>query len=166
MPLRSPGRVFWPLAGLLVLVDCSSKRVIEDVVPLAGGSVSIIDDFVRLTLAYNQGAAFSTHLGPYQRWVLIGTSLTVLVVLARSYRAITGMGLIATAGLAFTMGGAAGNMLDRLISDRGVVDFIDVGVRSWRFYLFNAADAGVAIGAALLALAFWRSDRAPGTGAS
>lgn len=157
--MRSPGRVFWPLASLLVLADCSSKRAIEEAVPLVGVPQPIIDDVVQFTLGYNQGAAFSTHLGPYQRPVLIGLALLILVILARSYRVITRTGRVGTAGLALVVGGAVGNLLDRLISDRGVVDFIDVGIGSSRFYVFNVADAGVSIGAALLAYAIWRSDR-------
>ena len=60
---------------------------------------------------------------------------------------------------ALVVGGAAGNMLDRLISDRGVVDFIDVGVGASRFFIFNVADAGVSVGAALLIIATWRNER-------
>lgn len=156
--MRSPGRVFWPLASLLVLADCSSKRAIEETTPLIGVPQPIVDNVLRFTLSYNQGAAFSTHFGPYQRWILIGVAVAILVVLARSYRQITLMGRVATAGLALVVGGAVGNLLDRLISSRGVVDFIDVGIGASRFYLFNVADAGVSVGAALLAYALWRSD--------
>lgn len=144
---------------MLVLADCSSKRAIEDVVPTTGVPKPIIDGVLRFTLAYNPGAAFSTYFGPYQRWVLIGFALAILVVLARSYREITQTGQIGTAGLALVAGGAVGNLLDRLMSARGVVDFIDVGIGSTRFYVFNVADAGVSIGAALLAYALWHAGR-------
>jgi signal peptidase II len=157
--VRSPGRVFWPLASLLVLADCSTKRAIEEAAPLVGVPHPVIDNVVQFTLGYNQGAAFSTHLGTYQRPVLIGLALLILVILARSYRVITRTGRVGTAGLALVVGGAVGNLLDRLMSDRGVVDFIDVGFGSSRFYVFNVADVGVSIGAALLAYAIWRSDR-------
>lgn len=56
-------------------------------------------------------------------------------------------------------GGAAGNLLNRLRSPQGVVDFIDIGVGATRFYTFNVADIGVCAGAILLAWAFWREDR-------
>src|SRR5512142_2655325 len=133
MPMRSPGRVFWPLAGLMVL-----------------------EDVVRFTLLYNKGAAFSTEFGPYQRWFLIGATLVFLLLLAQHYRQITDAGRLATVGLALLAGGAVGNLLDRLTSARGVVDFIDVGTQSTRFYVFNFADAGVTIGAILLGYALWR----------
>ncbi|MEP6618876.1 MAG: signal peptidase II [bacterium] len=157
--MKSPGRVFWPLASLLLLADCSSKRAIEEAFPVVGVQKPIVHDVVKFSLAYNQGAAFSTHFGPYQRWVLIAFALAVLCMLALSYGQITRTGRVGTAGLALVVGGAVGNMLDRLISNRGVVDFIDIGVGSTRFYVFNIADVGVSLGAMLLAFALWRSDR-------
>jgi signal peptidase II len=91
---------------------------------------------------------------------MIGLVVAVLVVLARSYRQITQRGLFGTVGLALIAGGAAGNLLDRIISARGVVDFIDVGIGDSRFYLFNVADGGVSVGAAILAYVFWQDARA------
>jgi signal peptidase II len=160
MAVSARGRVFWPMASLMLLADCSTKRAIEEALPVAGESKPIIDHFLQFTLAYNQGAAFATNLGSYQRWVMIGLVLAVLLVLARSYRPITQRGLLGTVGLALIVGGAAGNLLDRIMSARGVVDFIDVGIGSSRFYLFNVADAGVSVGAAVLAYVFWREARA------
>lgn len=159
MTLSRPGRLFWPLACILVLADCSSKRIIEATVSPPGTSVPIVGDLLRFTLAYNPGAAFSTRFGAYQRWVLIAVVCLVLVMLSRLYRTVTRTGWVGTVGLALVVGGAVGNLIDRLISNRGVVDFIDVGVQSSRFYVFNVADAGVSVGAALLALALWRSDQ-------
>ena len=157
--MRSPGRVFWPLAVTLVLADCSSKRAIEEAIPLPGLTRPVVDDVLRFTLAYNRGAAFSTSFGPYQRWLLIAVAGAMLALLWRSYGRVARLGGAAVAGLALVAGGAAGNLLDRLASDRGVVDFIDLGVGNARFYVFNVADAGVSVGAALLAYAFWRHDR-------
>ncbi len=162
--MRSPGRVFWPLTAALVLADCTSKRVIEDTAPLIGVSRPVLDGVVRFTLDYNQGAAFSTYFGPYQRWVLIALTLGILGGLARGYRRITHTGWLGVAGLALVAGGAVGNLLDRLASDRGVVDFIDVGIGGARFYVFNIADAGVSVGAVLVAYAIWRSDAFRTTG--
>ena len=158
--MRSPERVFWPLTSLMLLADYATKRAIEAALAVSGGSKPIIDHLVQFTLAYNQGAVFATRLGPYQRWLMIGLVLAVLVVLARAYHQITQRGLFGTIGLALIAGGAVGNLLDRIISARGVVDFIDVGIGDSRFYLFNVADAGVSVGAAILACVFWREARA------
>ena len=65
---------------------------------------------------------------------------------------------VATVALALIGGGAAGNLLDRLRSSRGVVDFIDIGVGDVRFWTFNLADAGVFCGAMLLLLVLSRAD--------
>lgn len=82
--------------------------------------------------------------------------LAVLLVLAASHREITGRGRLGAVGLALIVGGAVGNLLDLLASPRGVVDLIDVGIGSARFYPFNIADAGVTVGAVILACVFWR----------
>jgi signal peptidase II len=92
--------------------------------------------------------------------VLIGFVVAVLLILAASYRRITRRGLAGTVGLALIVGGAMGNLWDRVASTRGVVDFIDVGLGSARFYVFNVADAGVTVGALILAWVFWREERA------
>jgi signal peptidase II len=120
----------------------------------------VVDDFVRFTLGYNEGAAFSTYLGPHQRWLLIGMVLLTLAMLARLYGDLASRGWMGVTGLALVVGGALGNLLDRIRSERGVVDFIDVGVGSTRFYIFNVADAGVFVGAVLLAWTLWQRDRA------
>jgi signal peptidase II len=61
--------------------------------------------------------------------------------------------------LAMIIGGALGNLLDRLMSSRGVVDFIDVGIGTWRFWTFNVADMAIDIGIALFAWTLWRAGR-------
>lgn len=88
-------------------------------------------------------------------------ALVAVAVLAGIYRRadVRRPGLIVA--LALVMGGALGNLLDRLRSARGVVDFIDIGVGGWRFWTFNVADIGVSVGAVLLAWYLARSDEAP-----
>ena len=61
--------------------------------------------------------------------------------------------------LGLAWGGAAGNLIDRIRSPHGVVDFIDVGVNSWRFWTFNVADSAVTVGALVLAWSLSREDR-------
>lgn len=157
--MRSPSRIFWPLVSVLVLADCSTKRVVEATVSTYAAPKPLIADLLRLTLAYNQGAAFSTHFGPYQRWVLIGIAVALLATIAWWYTSAVRAGRVAIVGLALVVGGAMGNLLDRLISDRGVVDFLDLGVGATRFFVFNVADAGICIGAVLLMYSLWRHER-------
>jgi signal peptidase II len=75
------------------------------------------------------------------------------------YRRLPASNGVATVALGLIGGGAAGNLLDRLRSSRGVVDFIDVGVGDVRFWTFNIADAGVFCGAMLLLLVLTRADQ-------
>ncbi len=157
--MRAPGRLFWPLAAVTILADCSSKRAVEAAMPLVGVPQDVVHGLVRLNLQYNPGAAFSTNFGPYQRWVLVSIAIGILAVLWRSYGRIAQAGWLSVTGLALVVGGAVGNLLDRLISNRGVVDFIDVGIGATRFFVFNVADAGVSVGAVLLIIATWRADR-------
>jgi signal peptidase II len=61
--------------------------------------------------------------------------------------------------LGLAWGGAAGNLLDRIRSPLGVVDFIDVGLTTWRFWTFNVADSAVTVGAIVLAWSLSREER-------
>jgi signal peptidase II len=123
----------------------------------------IFGDVVRFTLAYNPGAAFSMSLGAYSRFIFGGFALIALVVLWRLYR-MTGTGArsgdsVRIAALGFAWGGAAGNLIDRFRSPMGVVDFIDIGYGSTRFWTFNVADSAVTVGALVLAWSLSREDR-------
>jgi len=152
-------RIFWPLASVLVLADCATKRVVEATVPPHAVPTPLVADLLRVTLEYNPGASFSTQFGPYQRWVLIGVALGMLTAMGWWYRPAARAGRVAIAGLALVAGGAVGNLLDRLISDRGVVDFLDVGIGARRFFVCNVADVGISLGAVLLLFALWHHER-------
>lgn len=157
--MRLPKFVFWPLATTLVLCDCATKRAIEEsVVP--GVPRPVVKGLVRFTLEYNRGAAFSTHLGRHERALLIAGGFAILGMLLFLYRDLmrSRKSWPAVVGSALAVGGAVGNLLDRVRSPRGVVDFIDVGVGASRFYIFNVADIGLSVGAVLIAYALWRTE--------
>jgi len=157
MELRK-ARIFWPLVVVLLLTDCATKDLAEShLVPFVPEPV--LGDFLRFTLAYNRGAATGITVGEHSRIIFSLTALLAVLVLSRLYRRADYRypGLIV--GLALVMGGAIGNLADRLRSTRGVVDFIDMGVGDWRFWTFNVADMGVSIGAVLLAWYLTKADR-------
>jgi signal peptidase II len=83
-----------------------------------------------------------------------------LAILGRLYRATTRGDLPRVFALALVCAGAIGNLLDRLRSDLGVVDFIDVGFGDVRWPTFNVADMAVSCGAVLLAWVLWQEDHA------
>ena len=118
----------------------------------------VLGEAVRLTLVYNPGAAFGLHLGQYSRWIFTLLTIGALLLLWRLYQGTRPDDRSRTLALALVCGGAVGNLVDRLKSARGVVDFIDVGIGTHRWPTFNVADMAVSCGALLLAYVLWRED--------
>ena len=165
MPKQDTGnaRLFWLTIAIVAVTDAVTKHLahtrLARHVPL-----DIIGEVVRIALAYNPGAAFGLHVGPYSRWFFLVVTLVALVVLYRMYRDTPPGNRLRVAALALISGGALGNLINRLWSSRGVVDFIDVGVGDLRWPTFNVADIGVSLGAILLGWLLWREDRRQSTG--
>lgn len=151
-------RLFWGTAASVVALDVVTKllaeRLLVERVP-----VRVIGDFARLTLAYNPGAAFSMSVGPASRYLFGAFAALALVILWRLYRSSGPDERMKTLGLGLAWGGAAGNLVDRIRSSRGVVDFIDLGVGGVRFWTFNVADSAVTIGAVILAWILFQEER-------
>jgi signal peptidase II len=150
-------RRFWPLFAVVVLTDCATKRAAELHLVPAHVPHEFLGEIVRLTLAYNPGAAMSLSLGAHSRVGLSLLALGALLVMAYLYRRTAPGDRQAAAGLALIAAGALGNLIDRLRSERGVVDFIDVGLGGWRFWTFNVADMAIALGAVVLVVAMYRT---------
>jgi signal peptidase II len=150
-------RRFWPLFFLVLLADCGTKRAAETILMPANVPHEFFGELVRLTLAYNPGAAMSISLGAHSWLGFSMLALCALVIVGHMYRQTSAGDSLAAAGLALIASGALGNLLDRLRSPRGVVDFIDVGIGDLRFWTFNVADVGITCGAMLLLLAFLRT---------
>ncbi len=143
--------VVWLIvAAVLVLADQATKAAIIRWIPLYGDVP--INDFLNLTHQQNTGAAFSflAGAGGWQRWffvVLASVVSAALVVWLWRIRA--GNLLALSAGLTFVLGGALGNLVDRIRLGY-VTDFIQVWFGSWAFPSFNVADSAITVGAALL----------------
>jgi signal peptidase II len=119
----------------------------------------VIGEAVRFTLVHNPGAAFGLHVGPYSRWVFMTLTVVALAILAWLYQSTREGHVSRTLALALVCGGAIGNLIDRVRSDMGVVDFIDIGFGDSRWPTFNVADMAVSSGAFLLAWVLWEDDR-------
>lgn len=156
---RPSARLFWGAALVVVLLDFVTKRLAERFLFPPHEPHSIIGDVVRFTLAYNPGAAFSMSLGPYSRYIFGAFALIALVVLWKLYRESRDTERMKVLGLGLAWGGAAGNLIDRLRSAYGVVDFIDIGVGTTRFWTFNVADSAVTVGAVILGWVLLQEDR-------
>ena len=113
---------------------------------------SIVSDIVVLVHAQNPGIAFSLFANsrsPWLAWVLVASSVVVMIVLV--WMIVTGRagGTLAHCGLALILGGAAGNALDRVIHG-GVTDFLEVRLWTYIWPAFNVADSAITIGAILV----------------
>ena len=143
-------RVFWPILLTLLIADCASKEFAESYLAPEHTPHEVIGSVVRFTLAHNVGGAMGLSLGPYSRIGLAFAALLALFVLGQLYIRTPATARLRAAALALVIGGAIGNLGNRLLSPRGVTDFIDLGVRSWRFWTFNVADSCITVGAILL----------------
>jgi signal peptidase II len=152
------GRLFWGAAALVVILDLITKLCAQRFL-IPHMPRPVLGDVARLTLAYNPGAAFSMSLGPMSRYVFGAFAIVALVILWRLYREAQPSDRLKVMALGLAWGGAAGNLIDRFRSPRGVVDFIDIGVGSVRFWTFNVADSGVTVGAVLLGWVLLQEDR-------
>jgi signal peptidase II len=157
---NSNARLFFGLAGSIVLLDAFTKILAVDQLVPSHLPRRVIGETLRLTLVFNPGAAFGLHLGPFSRWIFTALTIGALVLLWELYRTTRAGDMLRTLALSLVCGGALGNLVDRLKSGRGVVDFIDVGVGSVRWPTFNVADMAVTCGAVLLAIVLWKEDTA------
>lgn len=157
---RSKALLFWPLVTGLVIVDRVTKIVAEQALWPRNVPRSVFGEWFRWTLVYNPGAAFGLHLGEYSRWIFLTLTLGALAILLRLYSHTASDDRRRTLAIGLVTAGAIGNLIDRIISPRGVVDFIDIGIGDTRWPTFNVADMAVSTGALLLAWVLWGEDKA------
>jgi signal peptidase II len=143
----------------VVILDVITKLTAEILLRTPHVPHPIIGNVVRFTLAYNPGAAFSMSLGAASRIVFGTFALVALVILWRLYKGSAPGERLKVLALGLAWGGAAGNLIDRVRSPLGVVDFIDIGVGNVRFWTFNMADSAVTVGAILLGWVLLQEDR-------
>ena len=149
--------IFWTAAGLVVVLDLITK-IIAEATLLRTPGIPVLGDWFQLRLVYNQGAAFGLHLGPYSRWIFLAVAIVAVFVLRRMSHTSPPGDTFRQLALGLVAGGAAGNLIDRIRSERGVVDFLDVGIGALRWPTFNVADIAVSCGAIALVISMWRED--------
>ncbi len=113
-----------------------------------------LNGFINITHQRNEGAAFSflADAGGWQRWAFIVLATAVAgFITAWLWRLRTERQVMLSAGLALVLGGAVGNLIDRIRLGY-VIDFFQVWIGSWPFPSFNVADAAITVGAAFLIL--------------
>jgi signal peptidase II len=115
-------------------------------------SVGVLPGFLDFTHVRNTGAAFGMLDDmdfPYKTAIVGVVASAALVAVAFYSRTLAQGQLIARIGLALIVGGAAGNLIDRLTVG-SVVDFVDVYFRDWHFWVFNVADSAITVGVTLM----------------
>ncbi|HEY1091893.1 MAG TPA: signal peptidase II [Burkholderiaceae bacterium] len=136
------------LAALVVVLDQLTKTLVLSVFQY--GDSRVITGFFNLVRAHNTGAAFSFLAGAsgWQRWFFVGLALAATAFITWLLRKHGHQTLFALA-LSMILGGAVGNVIDRLLHGY-VVDFVQLHAAGWYFPAFNVADSAITLGAILL----------------
>ncbi|WP_323121028.1 signal peptidase II [Burkholderia alba] len=148
---KSPSGSLAPWLGIsLIVILFDQLTKIAVLKTFAYGVLHPVAPFFNLTLIYNRGAAFGflATAGGWQRWAFtalgIGATLVICYLLKRH-----GHQRLFSTSLALILGGALGNVIDRLVYGH-VIDFLDFHVAGWHWPAFNLADSAITIGAILL----------------
>lgn len=156
--VRSRFIAFVGTASAILVLDLFTKFLVQHTLR-PDESIPVFGDFFRLTFIHNPGAAFGLHLGPYSRFIFLSLAFIALGVLVVMYRHTAAGDRLRLFAIGAIAGGALGNVIDRLRSAHGVVDFLDFGIGDLRWPVFNIADTAVTIGAALLLASLWVEDQ-------
>ena len=147
--VRAP-RFWWATIGIVV-ADQATKAMVNTALGLYD-STTVIPGFLDLVHVRNEGVAFgllnNTDL-PYKTAITTILAVTALAGIALYARQLRDREWVARLGLACILGGAVGNLIDR-VRQGYVLDFVDVYWKAWHFWAFNVADAAITIGAILV----------------
>lgn len=144
-------KYFFLIAALVILLDRISKWAVSATLPLHD-SLTVIPGFFHITHVENTGAAFGLFAESTAQWkigALVTFSLVALVIVTillwKNSHSVSTM----TVGLSLILGGAVGNLWDRVVAGH-VVDFLDFHISQYYWPAFNVADSAIVIGAILL----------------
>ena len=145
------GRPIWPLflgiAAAVAVVDQLAKAWLTSFLS-PGESVDVIGDYLRLVHGQNNGALFGLFRDSALLFGIVSIGVIGLIV---TYHARSGRSVYLSVTLGLLLGGAIGNLIDRFRLGY-VVDFVDMGIGTLRFYTFNVADMAISLSLLLLIL--------------
>lgn len=146
-------RLEFVLPMLIVALDQATKAMVRASVPVHD-SVTVIPGFLDITHALNSGAAFGILNYadfPFKTAIIAVIATAALIGVGMYAASLAHHQLVARIGLALIIGGAAGNLVDRVLAG-SVVDFVDVYWRTHHFWAFNVADSAISVGVTILIL--------------
>jgi len=152
----------YALASMVFALDRLTKRIIESRMSVFD-THTVIPGFFDIVHARNRGAAFSIFAdstSPLRPFLLIGLSLAALILVAGILRKASSMDKPTAIGLSLILGGALGNVFDRIVSG-AVTDFLDFYIGTLHWPAFNVADSAIVIGSGLLLLSLLRPKQQP-----
>src|SRR3989475_7232201 len=144
------------VAAVIFVLDRVTKAWVTENIPL-GTARPVVGEYVRIVHAQNNGAAFG--LLPERTTLLSVLSVVAVIAILYYYRQIASRSVLIAATLGMQLGGAFGNLIDR-VEQGYVVDFIDVGIPNGpRFWAFNVADSSIVVGIFLVTILLYAQDR-------
>ncbi len=142
------------IGGMVVALDQAAKFWVASSMRI-GQSIPVLDGIFHITYIENPGAAFG--LFAHQRWMFLAAGGALLLIAAASYRHIRRADVLTRSGVSLLLGGAVGNLIDRVRLGR-VIDFFDF--RVWP--VFNIADIAICVGVGLILCAIFRENASEG----
>lgn len=143
------------IAGVIIALDAWTKQLIRN--NLAYGQTwnpwPWLEPYARLVHWKNTGAAFG--IGQDLSWIFAGLAVLVVIAIVYYFPKVDPHQWLIRLGLAMQMGGALGNLIDRLLHNMHVTDFVSV----WNFAVWNVADAAITVGTLVLLLGVWLDER-------
>lgn len=139
------------ISFIILIIDIISKRLVIGNLATSE-SVSVIDNFFRITYAENTGVAFSLIEG-YVGFIIMMTVIVIIMIF--KYVKSNNINKYEEIGYSFILGGALGNLLDRVIYGY-VIDFLDFNIFGYDFPIFNIADSFIVIGVLILGIISFR----------
>jgi len=150
--MKVPARLRWLWLTLAIVIADRATKAWFETQTAEGWRHEIVANFIYLVHSQNPGIAFGVLADSASNWTrvtLIVGSVVVIAILAWMLVASRSGGALSAAGLALLLGGATGNVTDRIVHG-GVTDFFEVWLGTYRWPAFNIADSAIAIGAAML----------------
>jgi signal peptidase II len=144
------------IAAIVYAADRLTKAWVVSSIPL-GEARDVVDGWARIANVRNTGAAFG--LLPERTSLLSILSVVAVLVILYYYRGIAARSAPIAATLGMQLGGATGNLVDR-VGQGYVTDFVDVGIPDgWRFWAFNVADSSIVVGIFIVTFLLWLEER-------